>query len=81
MTTKQTEIFEFISNYIDENIISLNVDIDINDSLSGILSSLDVLELVMVLEREYSLEITDDETSQLKTFLEMVELIDNKLKN
>ncbi len=42
--------------------------------------SLDVVEMLMVLEDEFNITVSDEESLQLKTVGDIVNLIDNKTK-
>ena len=42
--------------------------------------SLDVVEMLMVLEDEFNVTVSDEESLQLKTVEDIVKLIDNKTK-
>lgn len=43
--------------------------------------SLDVVEMLMVLEDEFNITVSDEESLQLKTVGDIVNLIDTKTKN
>ena len=43
--------------------------------------SLDVVEMLMVLEDEFNITVTDEESLQLKTVGDIVNLIDSKTKS
>ncbi len=43
--------------------------------------SLDVVEMLMVLEDEFNITVSDEESLQLKTVGDIVKLIDSKTKN
>ncbi|UPT14703.1 acyl carrier protein [Buchnera aphidicola] len=43
--------------------------------------SLDVVELIMTLEEDFSIEISDNEAEKIKTVQNAVDFINNKLKN
>ncbi|QFQ32177.1 acyl carrier protein [Buchnera aphidicola] len=43
--------------------------------------SLDIVELIMTLEEDFSIEISDNEAEKIKTVQNAVDFINNKLKN
>ena len=63
-----------------KKIVSVNFDVDY-DGVKGHLindmgaDSLDLVELVMVLEEEFNIEIPDDQAEELHTFEDIVEYI------
>ena len=63
-----------------KKIVSVNLDVDY-DGVKGHLindmgaDTLDLVELVMVLEEEFNIEIPDDQAEELHTFEDIVEYI------
>lgn len=67
------------------NLINLHFDVDeekITDGASLIddlgLDSLDTVELVMVIEEELKVAISDDEAESITTFSDLVTIVDRK---
>lgn len=60
---------------IEENKITL--DSSFSDDLGA--DSLDVVEIVMALEEQFEIEITDEEAQNLNTLKDTVDLVNNKL--
>lgn len=52
-------------------------DADLIDDLGG--DSLDMVEMIMTAEEQFSIEITDDEADGMRTVGDAIELIDGKL--
>jgi len=55
------------------------VDIDTDFSKSLGFDSLDLVELVMRIEEEFGIEITDEEGESLKTMTQTVEMVKSKI--
>lgn len=60
---------------IDENKITL--DSSFSDDLGA--DSLDIVEIIMALEEQFEIEITDEEAQSLNTVKETIEFVNNKL--
>lgn len=63
----------------------LNIDPNKVDLKSRVIEdlgadSLDVVEMLMVLEDEFNITVSDEESLQLKTVADIVNLIDSKVK-
>ena len=72
--------FEKISTLMAEQLgidkASITPDSEIIKDLGA--DSLDVVEMLLELEKEYGVEITDEQAADLKTVADIVNLVDNK---
>jgi acyl carrier protein len=72
--------FEKISTLMAEQLgidkASITPDSEIIKDLGA--DSLDVVEMLLELEKEYGVEITDEQAADLKTVGDIVSLVDNK---
>ncbi len=72
--------FEKISTLMAEQLgidkASITPDSEIIKDLGA--DSLDVVEMLLELEKEYGVEITDEQAADLKTVGDIVNLVDNK---
>jgi len=75
-------VFEKLSDIISEQLDiekdKITMDLFISDDLGA--DSLDVVEMLMTLEDEFNVTVTDEESVNLKTVGDIVKLIDSKTK-
>jgi acyl carrier protein len=77
----QNDIFERLANIIstktkvkkEEIRLESDFELDLN------LDSLDIVEIVMAIEEEFNITISDDDIQKLKTVKDAVEYIQNKI--
>ena len=72
------KVKEIICNQLGKNEDKVNADTKIVEDLGA--DSLDVVELLMTLEDEFSLSLPDEVAMQLKTVGEIVDYIDKNKK-
>ncbi|MBB6062968.1 MULTISPECIES: acyl carrier protein [Thermosipho] len=80
---ERAELFRQVSKILAEK---LNIPIEDIDESSNIIDdlgadSLDVVDLVMILEDEYGIRIEDDELENISTVEDVINIIESKLKN
>ena len=68
------KIKELLAEQLDADIDEMTMDTDIAKDLGA--DSLDVVELLMSIEDEFSVEIPDEEIENIKTIGELVEYIE-----
>lgn len=68
------KIKELLAEQLDADIDDMTMDTDIAKDLGA--DSLDVVELLMAIEDEFSVEIPDEEIENIKTIGELVEYIE-----
>ena len=68
------KITEILAEQLDADIDEMTMDTDIAKDLGA--DSLDVVELLMSIEDEFSVEIPDEEIENIKTIGELVEYIE-----
>lgn len=68
------KIKEILADQLDADIDDMTMDTDIAKDLGA--DSLDVVELLMSIEDEFSVEIPDEEIENIKTIGELVEYIE-----
>jgi acyl carrier protein len=77
----QNDVFERLANIISTKTkvkkeeITLNSDFELDLNLD----SLDIVEIVMAIEDEFNITISDDDVLKLKTVKDAVEYIQNKI--
>ena len=69
------KIKEMLAEQLDADAESMTLETDIADDLGA--DSLDVVELLMAIEDEFEVEISDEEIENLKTIGALVEYIQN----
>ena len=69
---------QILAEQLDADIESITLETDIQDDLGA--DSLDVVEMLMTLEDEFNVTVTDEESVNLKTVGDIVKLIDSKTK-
>ncbi|ACJ76296.1 acyl carrier protein [Thermosipho africanus Ob7] len=79
---ERAELFRQVSKILAEK---LNIPIEDIDESSNIIDdlgadSLDVVDLVMILEDEYGIRIEDDELENISTVEDVINIIESKLK-
>ncbi len=71
------KIKEMLADQLDANIDDMTMETKIGEDLGA--DSLDVVELLMAIEEEFSVEIPDEDIESLKTIGDVVEYIQNKI--
>ena len=71
------KIKEILAAQLDVDAEEMSLDTKIADDLGA--DSLDVVELLMAIEDEFSVEIPDEEIEKLKTIGDVVEYIQNNM--
>lgn len=76
-----TDTFDRIKKIIVDHIEIDESKITLQSSLSDDLGadSLDLVEIIMALEEQFEIEITDEEANNLTTIKEVVDFVNNKL--
>ena len=71
-----------IKEIIYEQLLVNKVDIQFNSEIINDLGadSLDIIEITMAIEKEFSIEISDDDTSKIETVGDLMKVIDEKRK-
>ncbi len=69
------KIKEILAEQLDADIDSMTMDTDIARDLGA--DSLDVVELLMSIEDEFSVEVPDEEIENIKTIGDLTEYIQN----
>jgi len=74
------EVFEKVKSLISEQLDVDEEQLDMDTTFEDIdADSLDVVELVMALEEEFNLEISDEEVEKIKTVGDIVSYIENQI--
>lgn len=68
------KVLELIAEQFDKDIDELNEEMSFIDDLNA--DSVDIVELVMSIEDEFSIEIEDEELENLKTIGDVLEFIE-----
>ncbi|MBP2025166.1 acyl carrier protein [Peptoniphilus stercorisuis] len=68
------KVLELIAEQFDKDIDELNEEMSFIDDLNA--DSVDIVELVMSIEDEFSVEIEDEELENLKTIGDVLEFIE-----
>lgn len=77
-TTIQTKVIEIVSKSLNCEKEKISLDSHIVDDLGG--DSLDTVELVMALEEEFKIEISDEEAAKISTVGNIVDHLESYLK-
>lgn len=76
-----TDIFDrikkIIMDHIDIEENKITLDSSFTDDLGA--DSLDIVEIIMALEEQFEIEITDEEAQNLLTIKDTVEFVNNKM--
>lgn len=72
---QKEKILEIISEYLDIPIEQITDDLELKDRLG--LDSLDIIELVIEFEKEFSCNIPDDDYMYVKTVRDVVKVVLN----
>lgn len=72
---QKEKILEIISEYLDIPIEQITDDLELKDGLG--LDSLDIIELVIDFEKEFSCNIPDDDYMYVKTVRDVVKVVLN----
>lgn len=76
-----TDIFDrikkIIIDHIDIEENKITLDSSFTDDLGA--DSLDIVEIIMALEEQFEIEITDEEAQNLLTIKDTVEFVNNKI--
>lgn len=64
-------IKDFIVNYINEKYSMLNIDVQF-DSLKRVMDSLDMLEMLMVIEQKFNISMDDEDVQNWKTLDDVI---------
>lgn len=72
------KVKELLASQLEMDVNKIEKDTDIIKDLGA--DSLDVVEMIMMLEEEYGIVITDESIYNYKTVGEIAEFIDNELK-
>jgi acyl carrier protein len=77
----QNDIFERLANIISTKtkVKKEEITLDSDFELDLNLDSLDIVEIVMAIEDEFNITISDDDVLKLKTVKDAVEYIQNKI--
>jgi len=77
----QNDIFERLANIISTKtkVKKEEITLDSDFELDLKLDSLDIVEIVMAIEEEFNITISDDDVQKLKTVKDAVEYIQNKI--
>lgn len=68
---ERERIKDFIVNYINEKYSMLNVDVQF-DSLKRVMDSLDMLEMLMVIEQKFNISMDDEDVQNWKTLDDVI---------
>lgn len=68
---EREQIKDFIVNYINEKYSMLNVDVQF-DSLKRVMDSLDMLEMLMVIEQKFNISMDDEDVQNWKTLDDVI---------
>ena len=71
------KIKQMLADQLDANVDDMAMETRIGEDLGA--DSLDVVELLMAIEEEFSVEIPDEDIESLKTIGDVVEYIQNKI--
>lgn len=72
----ESKVKEIIAEQLGINEDDIAVDSSLTDDLGA--DSLDIVELVMALEEEFEIEITDDEAEKMDTVGEFIEFVSRR---
>lgn len=77
----QNDVFERLANIISTKtkVKKEEITLDSDFELDLNLDSLDIVEIVMAIEEEFNITISDDDVLKLKTVKDAVEYIQNKI--
>ena len=70
------KVKEILSKQLEVSVDEIQLANSLQEDLGA--DSLDVVEIVMALEDEFSIEITDEETAKIKTVDDIVKYIDSQ---
>ena len=70
------KVKKLLAEQLNINVESITLESNVIDDLGA--DSLDVVEMLMVLEDEFNITVTDEESLKLKTVGDIVKLIDSK---
>ena len=79
MKNIEKKIKKIISKKLDIKIENINNNSLFLEDLGA--DSLDIVELIMTLEEDFNIEISDDEAEKIKTVQNAINFINRKLKN
>lgn len=68
---EREQIKDFIVNYINEKYSMLNIDVQF-DSLKRVMDSLDMLEMLMVIEQKFNISMDDEDVQNWKTLDDVI---------
>lgn len=71
------KVINIVSKITNVDVSKINKDTDLTKDLEA--DSLAIVELIMALEEEYGIEISDEEAPKIKTVNDMIEDITKKL--
>lgn len=77
MTDTFERIKKIIVDHIEIEENKINLDSSFSDDLGA--DSLDIVEIIMALEEQFEIEITDEEANNLITIKDTVDFVNNKL--
>jgi len=69
----ENKILKIVSRHLSINEDDISLDSDLINDLGA--DSLDGVELVMILESEFDIEISDDEISDIKTVQDIIDTV------
>ncbi|MFI4853320.1 MAG: acyl carrier protein [Candidatus Makana argininalis] len=79
MNNIKDKVKKIVSKQFGIKKINISNKISLRNDLGA--DSLDMIELIMSLEENFNIIITDDESEKLNTIKELINLIKSKLKN
>ena len=79
MTDNLSRIQNIVSKQLGIDPSKVKLDADFGKELGA--DSLDVVELVMIIEDEFDMEIEDKAASQMRTVQDVLDYIDNQVNN
>jgi acyl carrier protein len=81
VTQEQNDVFEKVANIISTKtkVNKEEITLDSDFELDLKLDSLDIVEIVMAIEEEFDITISDDDLQKLRTVKDAVEYIRNKI--
>tara|TARA_B100001939_G_scaffold347632_1_gene369868 strand:+ start:2564 stop:2794 length:231 start_codon:yes stop_codon:yes gene_type:complete len=68
-------VIKLVAEHFDISKDSVKVESDVFDDLGA--DSLDSIELVLELEKNFDIEVTDDEIDNIRTVQDIIDLVDN----
>tara|TARA_B100002019_G_scaffold293212_1_gene319392 strand:- start:5403 stop:5633 length:231 start_codon:yes stop_codon:yes gene_type:complete len=68
-------VIKLVAEHFDISKDTVKVESDVFDDLGA--DSLDSIELVLELEKNFDIEVTDDEIDNIRTVQDIIDLVDN----